>query len=247
MSAAPAIEFREVRKSYTAGRPALDGLTLSVGGGETVALVGPSGCRKTTALKLVNRLLEPDSGEILFFGRPVAREEPVALRRQLGYVIQEGGLLPHWSVSENVETVPRLLGWDPKKRRARAEEVLAMVQLPASEFADRRPRELSGGQRQRVGVARALAANPPVVLMDEPFGALDPLARRAIQQEFLAWKGKLDKAVLLVTHDLEEAFLLADRVAVLYQGKVRQAGTRGEILSRPADSFVSDFVSGSRP
>jgi len=244
---APAIEFREVRKSYTAGRPALDGLTLSVGGGETVALVGPSGCGKTTALKLVNRLLEPDSGEILFFGRPVVREEPVALRRQLGYVIQEGGLLPHWSVSENVETVPRLLGWDPKKRRARAEEVLAMVQLPASEFADRRPRELSGGQRQRVGVARALAANPPVVLMDEPFGALDPLARRAIQQEFLAWKGKLDKAVLLVTHDLEEAFLLADRVAVLYQGKVRQAGTRGEILSRPADSFVRDFVSGSRP
>jgi osmoprotectant transport system ATP-binding protein len=244
---APAIEFREVRKSYAAGRPALDGLTLSVGAAETVALVGPSGCGKTTALKLVNRLLEPDSGEILFFGRAVAGEEPVALRRQLGYVIQEGGLLPHWNVSENVETVPRLLGWDQKKRRARAEEVLAMVQLPASEFADRRPRELSGGQRQRVGVARALAADPPVVLMDEPFGALDPLARRAIQQEFLAWKGKLDKAVLLVTHDLEEAFLLADRVAVLYQGKVRQAGTRAEILSRPADPFVRDFVSGSRP
>ena len=244
---APAIEFREVRKSYAAGRPALDGLTLSVGAAETVALVGPSGCGKTTALKLVNRLLEPDSGEILFFGRAVAGEEPVALRRQLGYVIQEGGLLPHWNVSENVETVPRLLGWDQKKRRARAAEVLAMVQLPASEFADRRPRELSGGQRQRVGVARALAADAPVVLMDEPFGALDPLARRAIQQEFLAWKGKLDKAVLLVTHDLEEAFLLADRVAVLYQGKVRQAGTRAEILSRPADPFVRDFVSGSRP
>jgi osmoprotectant transport system ATP-binding protein len=225
----------------------LNGLTLSIGAAETVALVGPSGCGKTTALKLVKRLLEPDSGEILVFGRAVAREDPVSLRRQLGYVIQEGGLFPHWTVLENVETVPRLLGWDPDRRRARAQELLAMVQLPASEFAARRPRELSGGQRQRVGVARALAADPPVVLMDEPFGALDPLARRALQQEFLAWKTKLGKAVLLVTHDLAEAFLLADRVAVLYQGRVRQVGTRAEILSRAADEFVREFVSGSPP
>src|SRR5262249_41953687 len=160
----PAIEFRDVRKSYAGGRPALDGLTFSVGAAETVALVGPSGCGKTTALKLANRLLEADSGEILFFGRSVAREDPVALRRQLGYVIQEGGLFPHWSVLENVETAPRLLGWDRERRRARADELLAMVQLPASEYGTRRPRELSGGQRQRIGVARALAADPPVVL-----------------------------------------------------------------------------------
>jgi osmoprotectant transport system ATP-binding protein len=243
----PAIEFRDVRKSYAPGRFALEGLTLSVGPAETVALVGPSGCGKTTALKLVNRLLEPDSGDVLFFGRGIAGEEPVALRRQVGYVIQEGGLFPHWDVAENVETVPRLLGWDRERRRQRATELLAMVHLPIAEYGSRRPRELSGGQRQRVGVARALAADPPVVLMDEPFGALDPIARRALQQEFLAWKRKLAKAVLLVTHDLAEAFLLADRVAVMEGGRIRQVGTREEIVAHPADGFVREFVSGGVP
>jgi osmoprotectant transport system ATP-binding protein len=242
--AAPAIEFRDVRKSF-AGRAALDGLELSVGQGETVALVGPSGCGKTTALKLVNRLLEADSGTVLVSGRDVRGEDPVRLRRQIGYVIQEGGLFPHWNVANNIEIVPRLLGWTPERRRARSQELLAMVNLPYGDFAGRRPRELSGGQRQRVGVARALAGDPSLVLMDEPFGALDPIARRALQREFLGWKSRIGKAVLLVTHDLEEAFRLGDRVAVVEAGRVRQVGTRAEILERPADDFVREFTAGN--
>ena len=239
----PVLEFIEVRKSFGPGRPALDGLTLSVGAAETVALVGPSGCGKTTALRLANRLLDADSGEVRVFGEPVSRQEPVALRRRIGYVIQEGGLFPHWTVERNVETVPRLLEWDPDRRRARGRELLEMVGLPHGEFATRRPRELSGGQRQRVGVARALAADPSLLLMDEPFGALDPIARRSLQKEFRAWRERLTSAVLLVTHDLNEAFRLADRVAVMHQGRIRQVGTREELTRRPADAFVREFVS----
>ncbi len=240
----PAIAFEDVRKSF-AGRPALDGLTLTVAAGETVALVGPSGCGKTTALKLVNRLLDADSGTVTVFGRDVRGEDPVLLRRQVGYVIQEGGLFPHWSVADNIEIVPRLLGWTPERRRTRRRELLAMVNLPDAEFSARRPRELSGGQRQRVGVARALAGEPPLVLMDEPFGALDPIARRSLQREFLDWKRRIGKAVLLVTHDLDEAFRLGDRVAVVDAGRVRQVGTREEILARPADEFVRAFTAGN--
>jgi osmoprotectant transport system ATP-binding protein len=231
-----------VRKTFASGRAALDGFSLSVRDGETVALLGPSGCGKTTALKLVNRLLAPDAGEVRVFGRDVAQEDAVGLRRSIGYVIQEGGLLPHWTVQENVATVPRLLGWSEDRRRERAREVLAMVNLPAEEFSGRRPRELSGGQRQRVGVARALAADPVLVLMDEPFGALDPIARRALQAEFLAWKRQLRKAVLLVTHDLTEAFRLADRVAIVWQGRVVQVGTPREIVEAPANDFVREFA-----
>jgi len=236
-----AIEFHEVEKGF-AGKRVLDGFSLSVGPGETVALIGPSGCGKTTALKLVNRLLEPDAGSVRVLGRDVRGEDPIALRRKLGYVIQEGGLFPHWDVRENVETVPRLLGWPEERRRQRAEELLQMVSLPPAEFARRRPRQLSGGQRQRVGVARALAADPPIVLMDEPFGALDPIARRGLQREFLDWKRRLGKAVLLVTHDLSEAFRLADRIAVMDRGRLRQVGTREEIRGAPADDFVREFV-----
>jgi osmoprotectant transport system ATP-binding protein len=232
-----------VRKAFASGRAALDGFSLSVRDGETVALLGPSGCGKTTALKLVNRLLAPDAGEVRVFGRDVAGEDAVELRRRIGYVIQEGGLLPHWTVQENVATVPRLLGWSEERRRERAREVLAMVNLPADQFSGRRPRELSGGQRQRVGVARALAADPVLVLMDEPFGALDPIARRALQTEFLAWKRQLRKPVLLVTHDLTEAFRLADRVAVVKDGRVVQVGTPREIVEAPADDFVREFAS----
>jgi osmoprotectant transport system ATP-binding protein len=236
------VEFRDVRKSFAGGAPVLDGFTLSVSAGETMALIGPSGSGKTTALRLVNRLIEADGGEVRVAGRDVKSEEPVALRRRIGYVIQEGGLLPHWDVEENVSIVPRLLGWSPERRHVRAEEVLAMVNLPSREFASRRPRELSGGQRQRVGVARALAADPSLVLMDEPFGALDPIARRALQQEFLSWKRQIGKAVLFVTHDIPEAFRLADRVAVLRAGRVVQVGTPREIAESPADEFVRELA-----
>jgi osmoprotectant transport system ATP-binding protein len=166
----------------------------------------------------------------------------VALRRRVGYVIQEGGLFPHWTVRENVETVPRLLGWTEADRRARSDEMLTLVGLPPAEFAGRRPRSLSGGQRQRVGVARALAAGQSLLLMDEPFGALDPIARRAMQREFQSWRARWEAAVLLVTHDLREAFLLADRVAVLRDGRVRQVGSREELTRSPADAFVAEFV-----
>jgi len=238
----PALEYVDVRKAFVPGRPVLDGFSLSVAQGETVALVGPSGCGKTTALKLANRLVDADGGAVWILGMASAEHDPVALRRRVGYVIQEGGLFPHWTVRENVEAVPRLLGWPERQRRARSEELLAMVGLPPAEFSERRPRGLSGGQRQRVGVARALAAGQPLVLMDEPFGALDPIARRAMQREFQSWRARLKAAVLLVTHDLREAFLLADRVAVLEGGRVRQVGSREELTRSPADSFVREFV-----
>ena len=241
------IEFRDVSKAFAPGRAVLDGLSFTVGEGETLTLVGPSGCGKTTALKLVNRLLDHDSGEVRVFGGDVRREDPIALRRRLGYVIQEAGLFPHWTVRRNVEAVPRLLGWNSERARARSDELLDLVGLPAAEFAERHPRELSGGQRQRVGVARALAADPPVLLMDEPFGALDPIARRAMQREFLDWKRRLGKAVLLVTHDLREAFRLGDRVAILDRGRARQTGTPREILESPADEFVREFVADELP
>jgi osmoprotectant transport system ATP-binding protein len=239
----PAVEFDDVRKAFSAGRPVLDGFSLTVGPAETVALLGPSGSGKTTALKLVNRLASCDSGAVRVFGKDVAREEPVRLRRRIGYVIQEAGLFPHWTVEQNVATVPRLVGWDEDTRRTRAASALSMVGLPPAEFGARRPRELSGGQRQRVGVARAVAADPVLVLMDEPFGALDPIARRALQAEFLAWKKALGKPVLFVTHDLAEAFRLADRVAVLNRGRLAQVGTPAEIRKSPADAFVREFVS----
>jgi osmoprotectant transport system ATP-binding protein len=243
VSAAPVLEYRDIRKTYDSGRPVLDGFSLAVAPRETVALVGPSGCGKTTALKLANRLVDADAGTVRIFGKQASEHEPVGLRRRIGYVIQEGGLFPHWTVRENVEAVPRLLGWDEEKRHARSDELLATVGLSPAAFAGRRPSGLSGGQRQRVGVARALAARPPLVLMDEPFGALDPIARRAMQKEFQSWKSRWESAVLLVTHDLGEAFRLADRVAVLEGGRIRQVGSRDELVRAPADDFVREFVS----
>src|SRR5258706_3124 len=228
MTKTAAVEFQEVRKAF-AGRPVLDGLTLAVEAGETVALIGPSGCGKTTALKLVNRLLDADSGRVLVEGRDVAREDAIALRRKLGYVIQEGGFCPHWDVRSNVEVVPRMLGWDEERRARRCREVLAMVNLPAEEFGPRRPRQLSGGQRQRVGVARALAADPPVLLMDEPFGALDPMTRAELRAEFRRIQQKLKKTVIIVTHDMAEAFALGDRVRVINAGRLVACDTRTTI------------------
>ncbi len=238
----PAIELRDVRKIYPGGQVALHGLSLRVEPGTTVALLGPSGCGKTTTLKLINRLIVPTAGTVSVDGRDVSAVDPIQLRRRIGYVVQEAGLFPHFTAAQNVEVVPRLLGWPAERRRQRAEELFALVGLDYLDHGRRYPAALSGGQRQRVGLARALAADPPVVLMDEPFGALDPLTRRHLHREFLALKAHLRKTVVLVTHDVEEAFLLADRVAVLAAGTVVQVGTPDEIRAAPASEFVRSFL-----
>jgi len=236
------IEFRDVRKVYPDGHVALRGLSLQVESATTVALLGPSGCGKTTTLKLINRLLVPTSGTVCVDGRDVAALDAIRLRRGIGYVVQDAGLFPHLTAQENAEVVPRLLGWAPPRRQARTRELFALLGLDGDALAARYPSQLSGGQRQRVGLARALAADPPVVLMDEPFGALDPLTRRRLQREFLALQARLHKTVVLVTHDVEEAFLLADRVAVLADGALVQFATPDEIRAAPASEFVASFV-----
>jgi osmoprotectant transport system ATP-binding protein len=237
-----AVEFRAVSKSFTPDRPVLDRVSFRVEQGETLVLLGSSGSGKTTALKMMNRLVSPDAGEVLVEGKGVRRWDPIRLRRHMGYVIQEVGLLPHLSVEENVALVPRLEGWATDKRRSRAHELMDMVGLDPREFRAMRPSELSGGQRQRVGVARALANDPPILLMDEPFGALDPITRRRLQEEFLKLERELGKTVVFVTHDVPEALRLADRIAILDEGRVRQLGAPREILNSPADDFVKEFV-----
>ena len=240
------IELRDVRKVYPDGHVALRGLSLRVEAAMTVAMLGPSGCGKTTTLKLVNRLLTPTSGCILVNGRDVAAVDVIQLRRGIGYVVQDAGLFPHLTAEENVEVVPRLLGWPAAQRQRRSAELFALVGLDYAQHGPRYPAELSGGQRQRVGLARALAADPPLVLMDEPFGALDPITRRRLQREFLELKGRLRKTVVLVTHDVEEAFLLADRVAVLADGELVQFGTPDEIRAAPVSDFVASFFGVER-
>jgi osmoprotectant transport system ATP-binding protein len=202
------------------GRALVADLNLTIASGETLVLLGRSGAGKTTALKLINRLLEPSAGEILVGGRPQADWEPVRLRRSMGYVLQDVGLFPHWTVERNVALVPRLEGWPEDRVRRRVQEMLALVGLDAGEFAGRSPRELSGGQRQRVGVARALAADPPILLMDEPFGALDPITRAELQREFRALAERLGKTIVFVTHDIREALLLAGHIALLAAGRL---------------------------
>jgi osmoprotectant transport system ATP-binding protein len=236
------IELRDVHKRYPDGHVALRGLSLRVDVATTVALLGPSGCGKTTTLKLINRLVTPTAGSVIVNGEDVAAVDPIQLRLGIGYVVQEAGLFPHLTAQENVEVVPRLLGWPPARRRERAAELFALVGMDLAEHGASYPLELSGGQRQRVGLARALAADPPLVLMDEPFGALDPLTRRRLQREFLQLKGRLHKTVILVTHDVDEAFLLADRVAVLSAGALVQVGTPDEIRAAPASEFVASFL-----
>jgi osmoprotectant transport system ATP-binding protein len=237
-----AVELQDVHKRFHDGHPALDGVSLAVEEGRVLVLLGRSGSGKTTALRTINRMVEPDAGRVAVLGREIHEWEVIGLRRRVGYVIQEAGLLPHFSVADNVALVPRLLGWSTERRTARARELLALVGLPPDRFAPLFPRQLSGGERQRVGLARALAADPPLLLMDEPFGALDPLTRRRIQDEFRALQGRLGKTVVLVTHDVPEALRLGDAVAVMDAGRVLQHGSPREIREQPQEGFVRDFV-----
>ncbi|MBW1801591.1 MAG: ATP-binding cassette domain-containing protein [Deltaproteobacteria bacterium] len=236
------IRLTQVSKTFDGGRSfAVRELSIKVEGGETVVLLGSSGCGKTTTLKMINRLIEPSDGIIAVGGRNIMNENPVTLRRKIGYVFQGIGLFPHMSIEQNVAIVPRLLGWPADDRRRRARELLQLVGLSPPAFAARFPGELSGGQQQRVGVARALAADPDYLLMDEPFGALDALTRETLQQELLNLKTQLKKTIIFVTHDIFEALILGDRIAVLHEGRLEQVGTRKEILTSPATDFVKDL------
>lgn len=239
------IRFENVVKRYN-GAEALGGVSLEVAQGELCVLLGPSGCGKTTLLRLVNRLIEPTSGRIWVGNRDVMSLDPVELRRGMGYVIQSIGLFPHMTVLENVGVVPKLLGWPKEKRELRAREMLALVGLEPQTFLHRYPRELSGGQAQRVGLARALAADPPILLMDEPFGAVDPPTRSRLQDEFLKLQAALKKTILFVTHDLEEAVRLADRICLMNQGQIEQVDPPERLLAHPQTPFVERFLGESR-
>jgi osmoprotectant transport system ATP-binding protein len=241
------LEFRDVVKRYPgAERPAVDHLSLTVPAGDICVLVGPSGCGKTTAMRMVNRMIDITEGDILLGGQSVRQTDPVRLRREIGYVIQQIGLFPHATIRDNIATVPRLLGWDKQRVQARVDELLELVGLE-EELRDRYPGQLSGGQRQRVGVARALAADPPLMLMDEPFGAIDPINRGRLQDEFLRLQAEIRKTVVFVTHDIDEAIKMGDRVAIMRQGgQLVQYGTPEEILTQPADDFVAQFVGRDR-
>jgi len=235
-----------VWKRYPPAVEALRDVSVDVAAGETLALVGESGSGKSTLLRLFNRLEEPTQGHISIEDRPATEHEPVRLRRRIGYVQQDGGLLPHWRVEDNVGLVPRLLGWDAARRRERTLALLELVGLPPRDYLRRFPAELSGGQRQRVAFARALAAEPRVVLLDEPFGALDALTRNELQEEFLRLKTRLRPAMVLVTHDLAEAFRLADRVAVLRAGRLLQVGPPPKLVAHPADDYVRALLAHHR-
>jgi osmoprotectant transport system ATP-binding protein len=241
------ITLDRVTKRYGADSVAVAELSLTVPDGEICVLVGPSGCGKTTTLRMINRLIEPSGGRILIDGTDVLKINPVQLRRSIGYVIQQGGLFPHRRVADNVATVPRLLGWDRGRVDARVRELLDLVGLDPNLYGRRFPHELSGGERQRVGVARALGADPPVLLMDEPFAAVDPITRQRLQQQLLELQAGLKKTIVFVTHDIEEATKLGDRIAVLSKGGVlEQYDTPSEVLGRPATAFVADFVGADR-
>jgi osmoprotectant transport system ATP-binding protein len=242
------IELENVTKIYSGmTEPAVANVTLEVPEGETCVLIGPSGCGKTTTMKMVNRLIEPTGGKIFVAGENVLHQDPVELRRNIGYVIQQIGLFPHMSIRENIATVPNLLGWETARISERVDELLELMGLDPGTFRDRYPRELSGGQRQRVGVARALAADPPVMLMDEPFGAIDPITREHLQNEFLRLQNRIKKTILFVTHDIDEAIKMGTRICILQVGgKIEQYGAPDEILSNPANDFVADFVGADR-
>jgi osmoprotectant transport system ATP-binding protein len=241
------ISLRNVSKRFANSKgAAVEDLSMDMEDGETVVLVGPSGCGKTTTMRMINRLIEPTSGTILVDGKDVLKQDPVQLRRGIGYVIQSTGLMPHRTVAQNIATVPKLLGWTDERTRKRTEELLGIFDLD-TEFLQRYPGELSGGQRQRVGVARALAADPPVMLMDEPFAAVDPIVRARLQDQFLDIQRRLKKTIVFVTHDIDEAIKLADRIAILNKGGViEQYASPEEILREPANEFVKQFVGAER-
>ena len=241
------ITLEGLRKRFPGeAMPAVDGLSLEIREGETCVLIGPSGCGKTTTMRMVNRMIEPDAGTIEVAGRNISGVQPIELRRSIGYVIQQIGLFPHMTIAENIATVPRLLGWSAERIAVRVDAMLDLVAMDPGTYRGRFPRELSGGQRQRVGVARALAADPPVMLMDEPFGAIDPITRARLQQEFLHIQQRLRKTIVFVTHDIDEAIRMGDRIAVLRAGRVVQYDTPEAILANPADAFVEEFVGADR-
>lgn len=238
-----AISFEHVSRHFPgAPRPAVDDCSLAVENGSFVVFLGPSGCGKTTLLKMVNRLYEPTAGRIFFDGTDIREFKVTTLRQQIGYVIQQIGLFPHMTVAQNVAVVPTLLGWSRERIAPRVDELLSLIQLPPEEYRDRYPSQLSGGQQQRVGLARALAGDPKVMLMDEPFGAIDAITRNSLQDEMLRLQRKLKKTILFVTHDVEEALRLADKIVVMRQGKIEQYDTPFNILTHPANAFVHDLV-----
>jgi len=245
---AATLEFRHATKRYPgAGEAAVDDLSLEVRAGEICVLVGPSGCGKTTAMRMVNRMTDITDGDILLDGSSVKERRPAELRRHIGYAIQQIGLFPHLTVAANIATVPRLLGWDRERIRTRVDELLQLVSLDPGETRDRYPGQLSGGQRQRVGVARALACDPPLMLMDEPFGAIDPINRERLQNEFLRLQREIRKTVVFVTHDIDEAIKMGDRIAVMQRGgRLAQYASPAELLMFPTNRFVEDFVGADR-
>ena len=244
---AVAIEFKNVSKTFKgSGYPAVNDVSLTVNEGEFVTILGSSGCGKTTLLKMVNRLYEPDSGSIILSGEDISSVDVVKVRRRIGYVIQQIGLFPHYTVGENIAVVPRLLKWERDKIDSRVDELLSLVGLDPKEFRNRYPAQLSGGQQQRVGLARALSVDPKILLMDEPFGAVDSITREKLQDELLRLHHKTGKTFLFVTHDIEEAFKLGDRVIVMSEVKIRQFDTPDAIICRPADPFVRSLVASAK-
>ena len=244
---AVAIEFKNVTKTFKGtGYPAVNDVSLTVREGEFVTILGSSGCGKTTLLKMVNRLYEPDAGSIILFGEDISTVDVVKVRRRIGYVIQQIGLFPHYTVGDNIAIVPKLLKWEKVMIDARVDELLTLVGLEPKEFRDRRPAQLSGGQQQRVGLARALAVDPKIMLMDEPFGAVDSITREKLQDELARLHRETGKTFLFVTHDIEEAFKLGDRVIIMNEGTIRQFNTPEAIIRHPADSFVESLVNSAK-
>ncbi|MDM5207884.1 betaine/proline/choline family ABC transporter ATP-binding protein [Cytobacillus sp. FSL R5-0569] len=239
------LKFEHVSKKYKGGKTAVSNLNLEFKKGEFIVFIGPSGCGKTTTMKMINRLIEPTEGKIFINDEDIMEKDPVKLRREIGYVIQQIGLFPHMTIQENISLVLKLLKWPEEKRKKRAEELLSLVDM-TPDYLERYPHELSGGQQQRIGVLRALAADQPLILMDEPFGALDPITRDALQDEFKNLQKKLDKTIVFVTHDMDEALKLADRIVILRDGQLVQCGTPDEILREPADEFVEEFIGKER-